>query len=321
MSPSASRTKTGTCVVGSFMMDLIAYAPRRPEPGETLVGTEFLKTPGGKGFNQAVACARSGMPTSMVGRVGEDDFGTEFLNMLRGEGIDNCGVSRDAETGTGVGMPVVSADGQNSIIIIPRANHSITPQHVRDQARLIEDAAVLLLQLELPMDAAIEAARIARTAGTCVVLNPAPYTELPTAIVDLCDVLVPNEVELAAWTGHDTASTEEVIRVAAELGAHHGVDLVVTLGSRGVLVAARDEEPQFIAAHRVHAIDTIGAGDVFCGYLCAQLCQGASLADAARVANVASAIAVTRPGGASSAPTRAEVEEFTTTHPTREDQR
>lgn len=310
----------GVCVVGSFMMDLIAYAPRRPEPGETLTGTSFLRTPGGKGFNQAVACARSGTQTSMVGRVGSDDFGQQFLDVLASEGIDNSGVGRDDEVGTGVGLPVVSADGQNSIIIIPQANHALTVDHIRAQADKIQRAAVLLMQLELHQEVVLEAARIARDAGTRVVLNPAPWAELPLELLDVCDLLTPNEVELAAWTGESSDSLESVSASAVRLSREVDCDLVVTLGSRGVLVVERTAEPEFIAGHTVQAVDTVGAGDVFCGYLCAHLCRGDALADAARLANVASAIAVTRSGGAASAPTRAEVDSFQTTPLPREEQ-
>ena len=308
------------CVVGSFMMDLIAYAPRRPEPGETLTGNSFLQTPGGKGFNQAIAAARSGVATAMVGRVGQDLFGDQFLAALAEAGVDNSGVGQDPAVGTGVGLPVVSDDGQNSIIIIPQANHAMTAAMVREQAALIEQANVLLLQLELPMEAAIEAARIAKAAGVRVVLNPAPFAALPDELVDLCDMVVPNEVELANWTGIDVSDPEQVAAVAGDLGQHHDLDLLVTLGARGVLVAARGAEPVLVPGHRVEVKDTIGAGDIFCGYLCARLSTGGDLVEAVHYANAASALAVTRTGGASSAPTHTEVEAFLASTTPREDQ-
>ena len=308
--------QNGTCVVGSFMMDLIAYAPRRPRPGETLVGTDFRKAPGGKGFNQAIASARSGAPTSMIGRVGTDAFGEEFLAELLRVGIHAQGITRDSNIGTGVGMPIVSADGQNSIIIIPRANHAVTPEQVRQHRNVIATARVLLLQLELPMDAVIEAARLAHDAGVRVVLNPAPFEPLPDELTELCDLIIPNEVELAAWGGVDTS--EDVVAIATELSQRHGVDLIVTLGSRGVLTVPLGGEPTLIPAHVVEATDTIGAGDTFCGYVCALLGEGADLPTAARFANAAAAIAVTRPGGAS-APLRNEVEDFLARTTTRED--
>lgn len=299
----------GACVVGSFMMDLIAYAPRRPIAGETLKGTGFVKAPGGKGFNQAVALARSGVATSMVGRLGDDAFGQQFRDMLRTEGIDQAGVGIDPHEGTGVGLPIVSGDGQNSIIIIPRANDHMTPRLVRDQAGLLQQAQLVLLQLELPMPTVIEAARIAHDAGVRVVLNPAPFTSLPDELLARCDLVVPNETELAAWTGCDTDSDDDVAHMAADLGRTHDIDVLVTLGDRGSLVVPRRQHPLFISAHTVDAIDTVGAGDVFCGYLCGELCRSQTLADAGKIATIASAIAVTRTGGASASPTGKEVAE------------
>lgn len=297
----------GICVVGSFMMDLIAYAPSRPKPGETQIGTEFIKAPGGKGFNQAVASARGGAATSMVGRVGRDMFGDEFVQHLKAEGVNPGSIGRDAEIGTGVGLPVVSADGQNSIIVIPRANHALTPEHIRTYQNTITSCQVLLLQLELPLDATIEAACLAHKAGVCVVLNPAPFTHIPDELLACCDLIVPNEVELTAWTGLESSTA--ALEAATQIARDHDIDLVVTLGARGVAVIPRSGEPQYVPAHNVEVVDTIGAGDTFCGYLCALLCEGADLPTAARFANAAAAIAVTRSGGASS-PTRREVEDF-----------
>lgn len=300
----------GICVVGSFMMDLIAYAPRRPEPGETLAGTDFVQTPGGKGFNQAVAAARCEVPTSMIGRVGQDLFGDQFVHALTIEGIAHDGVIRDESTGTGVGLPVVTEDGQNSIIIIPRANLRSTPASIAAQREVIESAKVLLLQLELPVEAVVEAAEIAHAAGVRVVLNPAPYTPLPDHLLELCDVVVPNEVELASWAGVDAEDRDEVCAAADRLSRTHDIDVVVTLGSRGVLVVEQGRRATLIDRHVVEAVDTVGAGDTFCGQLCALLASGENLQAAAVRANAAAALAVTRRGGASSAPTRDEVDAF-----------
>lgn len=299
----------GVCVVGSFMMDLIAYAARRPGPGETLAGTGFVQTPGGKGFNQAVASARCGAPTSMVGCLGSDGFGDQFVAMLDDEGIDHSGVARTDATGTGVGLPVVTEDGQNSIIIVPQSNYELTPELVQAAKPAIEGASVMVMQLELPMPANIEAARIASKAGVKVVLNPAPFAPVPDELLELCDLVIPNEVELAAWLDVSVATEDDVSAAASTIVERFNTDVIVTLGSRGVMVVTRDAS-EFIPAYRVDAIDTVGAGDTFCGHLAALVSEGTPLADAARQANGASALAVTVRGGASSAPTRAETLDF-----------
>ena len=268
-------------VVGSFMMDLVARTSKLPLPGETVIGDSFAQFLGGKGFNQAVAAARSGGDVAMVGRVGDDAFGREFLDALDREGIDRTGVSVDPETGTGVGLPVVEASGQNAIIVIPRANHML----VELPTELIASASVVLLQWELPPAVTIEAARVARAGGATVVLNPAPAVGDIADYAGLIDILVPNETEAAA------------------IGPVDRVELVLTLGDKGARVAGVD-----LAPHQVACIDTVGAGDAFCGAMCAALASGSSLVDAARIGNAAGALAVTKEGAEPSMPHRADID-------------
>jgi ribokinase len=294
------------CVVGSFMMDLVAYAPRRPHAGETLIGTGFSSAPGGKGFNQAVAAARAGARTSMVGCVGDDDMGAQFRTMLAAEGIDATAVTMRPGAGTGVGLPLVEPGGQNSIVVVPRANRGVDAAQIVEAAPVIVDANVLVLQLELDVEAAVAAARIAHERGVTVILNPAPVCPLPAELLEHVDVLVPNEGELAALTGRPGVDPGEA---AAALRQQWGLDVVVTLGERGALVVAAGG-PVHVPARSVTAVDTVGAGDVFCGYLAAGLAQGLGLAQAAEVANAAAAISVTRTGSAASAPTADEVSEL-----------
>lgn len=297
----------GVCVVGSFMMDLVASAPRRPMPGETLVGTDFSSYLGGKGFNQAVAAARAGARTSLIGRLGDDEFGATFRDALRIEEIRSDGVVVDGEAGTGVGLPVVEPDGQNSIIIVPRANLRVDVRQIESARGAIAEADVLLLQLELPVETALAAARIARQAGTSVVLNPAPSAALPDTLLACVDIVVPNEVELIGLAGLPGADIEDAARV---LQRRWRTDVVVTLGSHGVLVL-RGEQPSFrVAPHSVLAVDTVGAGDTFCGNLGASLSRGEDLLGAVDFANAAAALAVTRHGAAEAAPRRPEVQAF-----------
>jgi ribokinase len=270
-------------VVGSFMMDLVARTERLPKPGETVIGESFSQFLGGKGFNQAVAAARSGGDVAMVGCVGDDAFGREFLDALDREGIDRSGVSVHPAIGTGVGLPVVETSGQNAIIVIPRANHALAS--IPKDA--FEGASVVLLQWELSPSATIEAARAAKAAGATVVLNPAPAVGDLRDYDGLIDVLVPNETEFAA------------------IGSIPGAELVLTLGDRGARVGDVELSP-----HDVTCVDTVGAGDAFCGAMCAALAGGASLVDAARIGNAAGALAVTKHGAEPSMPHRADIEEL-----------
>lgn len=268
-------------VVGSFMMDLVAVTPVLPKPGETVIGESFAQFLGGKGFNQAVAAARSGADVAMVGRVGDDAFGREFLDALDREGIDRAGVSIDESMGTGVGLPVVESSGQNAIVVIPRANHALRTV----PADVFAGAKVVLLQWELPAAVTVEAARLAKEAGAIVVLNPAPAVGDLRDYDGLIDVLVPNETE------------------AATIGAVDGIDLVLTLGDKGALVRSAGREQRY-DPHDVDCIDTVGAGDAFCGALCAALAGGADLFEAARIGNAAGALAVTKAGAEPSMPHR-----------------
>lgn len=304
------------CVVGSFMMDLVASAPRRPATGETVIGTDFSTYLGGKGFNQAIAAARAGADTALIGRLGDDDFGHAFRSALRTDGVNDTAVVTDPDLGTGVGLPILEPDGQNSIVVVPRANSAVDAAQIQAHAEIIAEADVLLLQLELPVPAIAEACRQAQDANTLVVLNPAPYT-LADNLRGLVDVLVPNEVELLALAelNADHDAVNEFAVAAEKAQQTWSADVVATLGAAGSIVSKRNEAATMVPPMRVTAIDTIGAGDTFCGYLAEALASGASLAEAARVASVAAALAVTRRGAADSSPSRPEVDAHTAYSP------
>jgi ribokinase len=289
-------------VLGSFMVDLVVNAPRRPAPGETIVGTGFAQYLGGKGCNQAVAAARAGAATALVGRVGDDEYGRRFLDLLAREGIDGRHVAVDDVVATGVATPLVEPSGDNSIVIVPLANHRVRPADVDRAAAEIEGAAVLLLQLELPLDVVVGAARRASAAGVRVVLNPAPVVEDLSSLEGCIDVLVPNEVEAAALTG-----TEDPLAAARALQARFGCEVIVTLGEDGCLVA-HAEGVERIPAMAVATLDTVGAGDAFCGNLGARLAAGDGLVAAARYATAAAALSVMVAGAEPSMPTALEVE-------------
>lgn len=296
------------CVLASFMYDLVATTPTRPQPGETVMGTSFETFVGGKGFNQAVAARRAGAEVSVIGRLGDDPFGEEFRTFLHAEGIAAEHVLADAGSGTGVGLPLVETGGQNSIVIIPRANLHVTRHDVAAASNAIISADVLLVQLELPMETVLAAVRLAHGAGVRVVLNPAPYAALPRDLLAMVDVLVPNEGELRQLA---SASSEAPIeQVATDFWRGRRGALVVTLGEDGAFVLDGDAPYERVPAVTVEAVDTIGAGDTFCGNLGARLAAGDDLRTAVTAANAAAALSVQRHGGAPATPHAAETAEL-----------
>jgi len=289
-------------VVGSFIMDLVIRAPRRPERGETLIGTSFGMFPGGKGANQAVAAARLGAEVAMIGRLGNDDFGRTFLQLLKAEGINTSGIVVDEGLGTGIGNPVVEDSGDNSIIIVPQANSALCPADVEKASPLIEQADVLLVQLEVPIEASFAAARIARQAGAKVILNPAPYRELPAGFLKLVDILVPNEVEFAGFTGRRAEGFATVVERAKPLLDLGPQAIVVTVGAAGCYLVGRDNALHIPAQRVNQVVDTTAAGDAFCGALAWAIASGQSLREACTFANKVAAAAITKLGAISSLP-------------------
>jgi ribokinase len=291
-------------VVGAFNLDLVFWAERRPQRGESLIGRRFGMFPGGKGFNQAVAAARLGAEVTMIGRLGTDSFAEPFLDTLATEGIGTRYVVRDPDEGTGVASPVVEADGSNSIVLVPRANMRLTPDDVDAAAPAIRAADALLFQLETPPDASLRAAELAREGGARVIFNPAPAVPFPEGLWPLCNLLVPNEIEVAMLAGHPADDPTGAARVLLARGPQA---VVVTLGDQGALLVTAAGEQRF-APHRVEVVDSVAAGDAFCGGLAVRLAEGAPLAEAVCFANAAGALAVTVAGAAPSMPRRAAVE-------------
>jgi len=293
-------------VVGSLNMDLVARAPRLPVPGETLAGTGFATVPGGKGANQAVAAARLGASTAMVGCVGDDAFGAALAAGLRADGIDTTGVRVAAGCASGVALIVVDQQGRNGIVVVPGANGLLGPDDVDRQRSLLGAARLVVLQLETPLATVLHAARAARALGRTVVLNPAPAGPVPPELLACADFLVPNEVEAAALSGLPVGNVAEALLAAERLRGGRDACVLVTLGERGV-VAATPDGTRHHPARPVVAVDTTAAGDTFIGGLCAALVAGRRLADAIADAQEAAAISVTRPGAQPSIPFAHEV--------------
>ncbi|WP_328991648.1 ribokinase [Kribbella sp. NBC_01245] len=299
-------TAYDVAVLGSFMKDLVASAERRPLPGETLHGTGFAEFLGGKGVNQAVAAARMGASTAIVGTVGADRYGDEFLALLADHGVHTGRVLRHPRLGTGVGLPVVLPDGSNSIIIVSRANAAISTAQVEAAADVLTRCRVLSVQLELPVEASRTALRMAKAAGATTIFNPAPAGPVDAGLADVVDILVPNEVEAAELTGQSCDDEDALPRIARRLADEWDLQgCVITLGSRGVYLLDRSAGQEHrIGGHDVATIDTVGAGDAFCGSLAASIAAGASLLEAVELANAAGALSTTVSGAAASAPAR-----------------
>jgi ribokinase len=294
------------CVVGSLNMDLVVKTPRLPDVGETVTGGVFDTFPGGKGANQAIAAARLGARVAMVGCVGADAFGERQLAGLRAEGIDVTHVRVDPGAATGVAFITVDAAGKNTIVVAPGANAQVRPEHVEAAAALIASARVLLLQLEVPLDAVMRAARIGRAGGATVCLDPAPAAPLPDEVYPLLDVIDPNETEARVLTGLPVATIPETERAAETLVKRGARAAVVKLGERGAFYLSPDGRAH-VPAIRVNVVDTTAAGDAFAAALGVALGEGKTLSDAVRFATRVAALKVTRMG-AQSLPTRAEVD-------------
>lgn len=302
-------------VVGSMNTDLVIRAPHLPAVGETVTGGEFATFPGGKGANQAVAAARLGARVAMVGCIGGDGFGRQLADGLRRDGIDVTHVRVDAESASGTALITVDPRGQNTIVVAPGANWRLTAEDAAGAGALIAESSILLLQLEVPMDAVLAAAHLAHSRGVRVVLDPAPAPRqpLPRELYRLVDVLNPNEGEAEALSGVAVTDEHAAGIASADLLREGARAVVIKLGARGAFVhdGTRSETVPGIC---VEAVDTTAAGDAFAGALAVGLAEGKDLIDAVYFANAAGALSVTRHGAQPSMPSRAEVDAFAQAH-------
>ena len=297
-------------VFGSINMDLVAKAPRLPLPGETLVGHDFFTAPGGKGANQAVALARLGGSTQIVGRVGGDRFGSELLSSLQTSGVQTDNVLVDKATTSGVALITVEDAGENQIIIVPGANGRVNETDVERLTKLLPGARALLLQFELPISAVVLSAQAARKAGVPVILDPAPaQLDVPVELYSLVDIITPNATEAGQMVGFPVNEPESAT-TAANVLLQRGVGTaIVKLGAEGVVCATK-EETFFIPAFSVSAVDTVAAGDAFNGGLATALAEGLPLRQAVVWGAAAGALASTKPGAQSSMCDRATFDAF-----------
>jgi ribokinase len=294
-------------VLGSINMDIVTTTQRFPEPGETIHSESFFTAPGGKGANQAVAAARLGADTRMIGRVGGDIFGSELQSSLQTNGVDVSLVLRDTKHSSGLAIINLDAAKQNWIILVPGANGACGKREVAVLRGCLPEASALLLQLEIPMDVSLEAARLARSKGVTVILDPAPAKQLPTEFYRLADYLTPNETEAGMLAGFPVTDAASAGRAAHELLARGAGCVVIKLGGLGAYYATR-QASEHLPAFKMNVVDTVAAGDAFNAALAVALAEGKALRDAVRWAMAAGAMAVTKPGAQQAMPTRREVE-------------
>jgi ribokinase len=292
-------------VVGSSNTDMIIQLARIPKPGETILGGDFTSVAGGKGANQAVAAARSGGKVSFIARIGKDMYGEQAIAGFKRDGINVEHVITDKSAPSGVALIFVADGGENSIAVAGGANAKLSAADVKKASKTICSAAILVAQLETPLETIEAAAMIAVRAGVRFILNPAPARSLPDSLLKLVSILTPNETEAELLTGIKVTSIASAAKAASALRARGVATVIITMGSRGAFLAD-DRGQQLIPGFKVKAVDATAAGDTFNGALAVALAEGMTSAAAVHFANAAAAISVTRLGAQPSIPKRKE---------------
>ncbi|WP_419871362.1 ribokinase [Candidatus Pristimantibacillus sp. PTI5] len=298
-------TKPKITIIGSMNIDMVTETEIMPNQGETIFGSVFSSFTGGKGANQAVACARLGAQVTMIGCVGEDHFAKQLMEDLEKEGIDTTYVKTVPHISTGIAT-ITICDNDNRIIVIPGANHSLHPNDILDLKEVIANSDMVLLQQEIPFATVETAIRLANELDIPVMLNPAPAIKLPKELLEQVHMITPNEFELAILLGVDDKQ-EQTYEQLLELYPHR---IVMTGGSKGAFYKTAGSEIVHEQGKKVEAVDTTGAGDTFNGALAVKLSEGASLDEAVKFAVAASALSVTKLGAQSGMPLRPDVERF-----------
>jgi ribokinase len=292
-------------VFGSINMDLVATTPRLPKPGETVAGTGFATAAGGKGANQALAARRAGAEVRMVGAVGRDEFAGPALDLLDKAGANLSAVARvDGPTGTA--LILVGGDGENMIAVVPAANGTVSAAQAESAIEGMQDGDILMVQQEVPAGSVEAALKSAKARGVRTVLNIAPLTPETEDLAALADIVIANETEFERLVGRDNLTGEEREQILLDMHGKTGQILIVTLGADGV-IAAEGGTLHRTKGLKIVPVDTVGAGDTFCGYLAASLDAGLAFGDALRRAAVAGSLACLKAGAQPSIPVAADV--------------
>lgn len=300
------KNRSKIVVVGSSNTDMVIKAGRLPVPGETVIGQEFMMNPGGKGANQAVAIARMGGNVSLITKTGNDLFGRQSVELYNSENIKTDFVFSDQNKPSGVAMISVDAFGENCILVAPGANASLNVQDIEKARNEIEQADILLMQLEIPMETVEYAAEIAAAKGVKVALNPAPAQTLSDKLLKSLYIITPNKTEAEMLSGVSVKDWASARRAADKISERGVRIVVITLGRLGALIK-EDDRYHEVCSEKVEALDTTAAGDTFCGTLCVGISEGKDVVEAVKMACKASAITVTRMGAQAAIPYRHEV--------------
>ncbi len=300
--------------LGSINMDLVVRTPRFANPGETIVGLDFYTAPGGKGANQAVAVGRLGVEALMFGRIGDDFFGRNLMKNLQENNVGIKGVKIANTLPTGTALITVDKNAENIIIIIPGANSVVGDSDINNLLPFFKKGNILMLQLEIPLDTVVAAAKKAKENGVKVLLDPAPARELPDELLRLCDFITPNETEAQMLTGVKIENTMDAKKAAEVLLAKGVQAVIVKMSSKGSYYYDGSIEILF-PAYKVDAVDTVAAGDAFNGGFAAAFVEGKSMEEIMQWANACGALSTTKPGAQPSMPSREELISFMKENP------
>jgi ribokinase len=303
------QNKAKIVVVGSSNMDLVVKSLRIPTKGETILGGDFIMTPGGKGANQAVAAAKLGAEVYFVAKLGDDIFGRQSLSNFQQVGIHTDYVEQTKEAPSGVALINVDDAGDNVIVVAPGANLKLSPEDVEKAQQVIASSGAVAAQLEVPLETVEFAARLANDAGVPFILDPAPAQKFSDKFLRMVDVLTPNETEAGILTGVEVTDENSAQKAAKELLECGVKAVILTMGSKGYLLATK-ETMEFVPSPKVDAVDATAAGDAFTGSLAVGLAQGKTLKEAALFANYVATLSVTKMGAQSSMPDAGQVENF-----------
>ncbi len=293
-------------VIGSANTDMVVQSPHLPKPGETILGGEFLMNPGGKGANQAVAASRLGGDISFIAKIGDDMFGKNYIDILQKEGLNTNSIINDPDKPSGIALINVDKKGENSIVVAPGSNNNLLNADIDRYNALIDEAGIILLQLEIPLETVIYIAEKATAKGKKVILNPAPAQQLPEKLLSSLYLITPNESEASLLTGINVHDNESAKQAGIAL-REKGVNIVImTMGNKGAYILS-EQHNGIVPGLKVDATDTTAAGDVFNGALTVALSEDKNLEEAVNFANKAASISVTRMGAQQSAPFRKEL--------------
>lgn len=293
------------CVLGSLNIDVIINVKKMPQVGETIFGDNLKNAPGGKGANQAIAASRCGGKVTMIGKVGNDNSGKSLIENLVKDSINVSNIGIDATSPTGTALITVNDEGNNSIIVVSGANMAITKDEILNAAKIIEDSDIIISQFETPIQATIDAFKIAKGKNVITILNPAPAGKIPDELLSLTDIIAPNETEAYELTGIKIETLEDAEK-AADIFVQKGVKyVIITLGEKGAALIAQNKA-YIVQAYKVNAIDTTAAGDSFIGALASKLNTKSleidNLISAIKFGNMVSSIVVQKEGAQPSIP-------------------